>query len=555
MSQSVLLRRMSPAVAASLLISLLVLSLTNSAHVCVPRDAPDLPPQPLPDHRINDDYCDCADASDENRTSACSNGLFTCKNAQYRPVQIYSSWVHDGSCDCCDGSDEPAGSCSDSCALLRAEHLKEATRKADIVRRGIAIRKTYVRDVEKELKNDVFEQSKLEKQLASVERQLKSHEQRAEVLRKRRDWEKGIKPTTSEDSSSSYEAPPADSNYDSEPHYDYEDDEIQDYDEEDEYDTNYGDDGAVDELLDADDYYDSKDVDDGQVDEPQYEDEDPELDDHMREEENAEHAFKEVPEEKVDDEGAADLSPEEHAPEQCSSTDCEPNPTPVTAPEPSDAVDVDSLCAELESSSPNWFVRRMVFFKALFLGKIKRVLPEKLVPSIATQTSDLNNCINKAESAKWDLDSKKREIEGKIDKLKKKKAIDFGEDKALRKLYGSCTKGKVTQYEFEICMFDTVRQYENGASIAQLGKFEGWEGKGKDRVMKYSEGDRCWNGPQRSIRVELSCSDKEEVVGVDEPNRCTYRMKFKTPAVCEEHMIDAIMADFSNQRREEKEEL
>ena len=65
---------------------------------------------------LNDNYCDCADGSDENITSACSNvravvqsRVFRCLSQQpykHFPSQIYLSRVNDGVCDCADGSDE-----------------------------------------------------------------------------------------------------------------------------------------------------------------------------------------------------------------------------------------------------------------------------------------------------------------------------------------------------------------------------------------------------------------------------------------------------------------
>ena len=63
---------------------------------------------------VNDDYCDCADGSDELLTSACSPiGTFECPGKA--KVMIPSGRVNDGVCDCCDGSDEPPNACANSC--------------------------------------------------------------------------------------------------------------------------------------------------------------------------------------------------------------------------------------------------------------------------------------------------------------------------------------------------------------------------------------------------------------------------------------------------------
>jgi protein kinase C substrate 80K-H len=50
--------------------------------------------------------------------------------------------------------------------------------------------------------------------------------------------------------------------------------------------------------------------------------------------------------------------------------------------------------------------------------------------------------------------------------------------------------------------------------------------------MIYDHGLRCWNGPERSARVELECGAENQVLKVSEPSKCEYIIKMKSPAVC-----------------------
>ncbi|XP_016188169.1 glucosidase 2 subunit beta isoform X1 [Arachis ipaensis] len=73
----------------------------------------------FPKDRLNDNFCDCPDGTDEPGTSACSAGKFYCRNLGSKPQFIFSSHVNDLFCDCCDGSDEYDGHirCLNTCVM------------------------------------------------------------------------------------------------------------------------------------------------------------------------------------------------------------------------------------------------------------------------------------------------------------------------------------------------------------------------------------------------------------------------------------------------------
>lgn len=555
----------------------------ESGIVCAPRDAPGHAPISIPPAKLNDDYCDCADGSDEPGTAACPGAVFWCRNTAFRPVKLPSSWVDDGSCDCCDGSDEPAGTCTDTCGEERKKQLAMARKQADAITAGVATRQKYAKEAASDVIKDDREIKNLEQELEKVEIALKKSGRRADSLHKRRDYEDNLRRAAEKNSPSPASNPATDTDNSSDEDSDDGDDAFIDNhddhgnDGDKKYELGTGDkEGGHDDHLDErvkveadavqseiesesksdhknhddihDDIHDDTDE-DSAADEDSATDEDSAAeDDAVANDEDEDDDYSDDDESFADDEDDDDKCPdcEEDGEEDEEKADAEEWNSDA------EDIDVDMVCAELGAGGLNSILRKLSYYKIIVLSKLQRLLP--ISPPALIARERISDCVEKADTAKYKLEDKKRHIQDKLKKLKSKTSLDYGSDGALRKLHGKCIKKAVTQYEFEICPFDLVRQYEHGSVIAVLGRFKGWKGDDGNRLMNFAQGDRCWNGPARSIKVELSCGDTEEIVSVEEPNRCAYFMKFKTPAVCEKAAADAILADFEETERL-KEEL
>ncbi|KAL2443765.1 hypothetical protein ABEF95_012011 [Exophiala dermatitidis] len=126
---------------------------------------------------------------------------------------------------------------------------------------------------------------------------------------------------------------------------------------------------------------------------------------------------------------------------------------------------------------------------------------------------------------------------------------DYGPEGIFRALKDTCISKDSGEYEYELCfMGQTKQKPKKGGAQSNMGNFVGFDveyvdervgldgkglGTGNRIVMKYENGQGCWNGPQRSTRVYLACAEKEEIWKVSETEKCVYRMEVGTAAVCE----------------------
>ncbi|KAG6363636.1 hypothetical protein INS49_008737 [Diaporthe citri] len=145
-----------------------------------------------------------------------------------------------------------------------------------------------------------------------------------------------------------------------------------------------------------------------------------------------------------------------------------------------------------------------------------------------------------------DLSKKERTLGEQQEDLKK----DYGPDDIFRVLKDKCVDVDSGEYTYEICWLDkTSQKSKKGHGNTNMGKFTRFDieeaddeerldgkslGKGPRKVMRYENGQSCWNGPQRRTDVWLGCAETEEIWRVSESEKCVYKMEVGTPAACED---------------------
>lgn len=68
-------------------------------------------------------------------------------------------------------------------------------------------------------------------------------------------------------------------------------------------------------------------------------------------------------------------------------------------------------------------------------------------------------------------------------------------------------------------------------------------------VLVFDHGQRCWNGPARSLKVSLACGQEDILSTVAEPETCSYTAVLETPAACSPGLKDILLGNESTARR------
>ncbi|KAK3752230.1 hypothetical protein QZH41_012236 [Actinostola sp. cb2023] len=543
----------------------------------------------IPFSSINDDYCDCKDGSDEPGTAACPNGLFHCTNAGYKPTNVPSSRVNDGICDCCDGSDEYAGlvNCPNNCKELYKFEYEKRRQDIELAKQGLAKKQEFSQQgkqkkVERKQKLDELK-TQLEGKSKEVD-DLRVTKEEAEASEKElkdihdKAWEEKKAEILAERDKIAAEAAF----------------EMLDTDHSGSITVH-----EIVQSKHFDKEYTDEEAKEGEVPElpflrrgalPQ-EGEVP----FLREERNFLEATMRLiclsllrncgTQSRINTKntlrrGIIDLftdmaailnygiEPKEEKPQEVPPTDV-PTEPPISIPpsvddiednpdvpdvdgdddddddeEEEDKIDptplppvpppTDALCKNSGTQVYQYINISDVLDAELKMPEYDEETKTKIeVQSVVRQYM--------ADNARKDYDnadSEKKNIEREINDIDQVLEGDFGDHDEFSPLSGQCFELTDREYTYKLCPFDkATQQPKNGGSDTSLGTWGEWTGEPHNKYMrmKYKGGQSCWNGPDRSTEVVLSCGSDNELTSVSEPSRCEYRMEFKSPAVCHEH--------------------
>ncbi|XP_062975219.1 glucosidase 2 subunit beta isoform X1 [Elgaria multicarinata webbii] len=466
--------------------------------------------------RVNDDYCDCRDGSDEPGTAACPNGHFHCSNAGYRPQYIPSSRINDGICDCCDATDEYNSGivCENTCKEMGRKEREELKQKAEVAREGFEIKKALVEEASKRKEEKQKKLTELQEGKKSVEEQVETLKSLKEAAEKPEKEAKEIHQKAWEEQKAAERA--ARDKAKAEEAFQELDDDV---------------DGTVSiaELQ----THPELDVDgDGILSETEAQ---TLLDDTLQVDVDAfQHTVWAAIKEKYRAESLPDVQPPPKAPVE---EDPDNQPDAQVDQLPPDE-DYDEEDDEEEDTDEDGVDEQVKVPPPKPSSDTKTAEDEgEKMPPYDEATQALIEAAQKARDQFEEVEKSLKEMEESIRSLEKEITFDFGPHGEFSYLYGQCYELATNEYIYRLCPFNRVSQKpKHGGSETNLGTWGSWTGPDDNKfsIMKYEHGTGCWQGPNRSTTVKLSCGKETVVVSTAEPSRCEYLMEFVTPAACYE---------------------
>eukprot|EP00939_MAST-03C_sp_MAST-3C-sp1_P005295 g5295.t1 len=465
---------------------------------------------------LNDDFCDCADGSDEPGTSACPNSKFYCRNKGHLGNYIFSSRVNDGICDCCDGSDEidlksfeggdgavAMTSCPNTCAAEAETYWKEhaeeikrheegAIAKKKLVEKAIELIESYRSEIqvlqgrvkreegEVTQAKDARDAAKAKDDASKDERIANARVQMLHAFglsdsptdRQLRDviFRAASRGTRSEAVSIGATAE------------------------------------RVRKILPSDEDNDDDDNDGG------------DSSSSTTTASPVKDAF-----ERLQEITSADNEKEESV--VVDEDDLRSELSVFLKVGHLSSSELETVLFDLASKSQQW--NEKVLSKSapengnhdIISGWREQLRDTYKSPALTDAESDLKDKESKARRTKSDIEEKEKTL----------KSNSWGAENEWISLKDACFAKKIGEYEYKVCVGQNAKQ--GNTNLGSFDKIERMDdGTSK---MVFLNGQKCWNGPKRSMTVTIECGLETELLSVEEPSMCTYTSIMRSPAACD----------------------
>lgn len=472
----------------------------------------------IPFDRVNDDFCDCPDGSDEPGSGACGHVedlTFYCANKGHIPARLPSDRVDDGVCDydiCCDGSDEPAGKCVNKCAEIHALYRKTQAKRAQMLEKALKTKANLVtkaqavRAAQQEDANRMTTESKQMEQKLVVQRsELESLKQRAA--------------TDTEDSDDEF---PEEIRLAVEKMT-----------------------GLVDELhaaIEESALLNSERSSIENIMTTLQTDYNPNFNDPA-----VKGAIKAWQTIRSDSQVPLDKTPQINAEllseiiqqlsqfrALSSSSSCLNGG--VSCPSPSIWDALYNLFPSIVQTQLT-IVRTWLIENAILAPRSN----ESFSSGSVRKQNRLSEAVRAAEKSLEEAEHAARAKVQAIEDIMADLNSNYGDQDVLRAMKDVCINNVIGDYTYEICFNGQATQKGKDVNT-NIGSFDSFVFQDDGSVLiQFERGTKCWNGPIRRTTVSLTCGAENALLMVSEPHMCEYFIKAHSPAVCMEADRDAII--------------
>lgn len=169
-----------------------------------------------------------------------------------------------------------------------------------------------------------------------------------------------------------------------------------------------------------------------------------------------------------------------------------------------------------------------------------------ILPKPDDDPSSESKAVTEARDALKSAEKSRDSIRTQIKNHKNDLETEYGTASIFRALKDVCITKDSGEYTYEHCFMDQTKQNsKKGGASVRMGRFVRIGNVSVDEVdesgeivpverttLEYANGQSCWNGPSRSTTVILECGEENEILKINEDEKCVYSMIVTSPAAC-----------------------